>query len=170
MNATGTNTAHSTSTMAISAPLTSAIASSEACAGLTCRSAMMRSTFSTTTMASSTTMPMASTRPKSVMELIENPNICMPKNVPMMDTGTASAGMSVARQLCRKMNTTRNTSTIASTSVCTTSSMEASTNGVVSYTISAGRRAGTSGPVPRGGPRSPRAPRARWRPSAGTPG
>ena len=132
MKATGTNTAQSTSTMAMSAPLTSAMASSDACAGLTWRSAMMRSTFSTTTIASSTTMPMASTRPNSVIELIENPNICMPKKVPMMETGTASAGMRVARQLCRKMNTTRNTRTIASTSVCSTSSIEASTNGVVS--------------------------------------
>jgi hypothetical protein len=97
----------------------------------------MRSTFSTTTMASSTTMPMASTRPKRVIEFTENPNICMPKKVPMIDTGTASAGMSVARQLCRKMNTTRKTSTIASTRVWTTSSIEASTKGVVSYTMSA---------------------------------
>jgi hypothetical protein len=34
---------------------------------------MLRSTFSTTTMASSTTMPIASTRPKSVRALIEKP-------------------------------------------------------------------------------------------------
>ena len=36
--------------------------------------AMFRSTFSTTTMASSTTMPMASTSPKSERALIENPS------------------------------------------------------------------------------------------------
>ena len=35
--------------------------------------AMLRSTFSTTTMASSTTMPMASTRPNSDSVLIEKP-------------------------------------------------------------------------------------------------
>ena len=34
-------------------------------------SSMFRSTFSTTTMASSTTMPMASTRPNNVRVLIE---------------------------------------------------------------------------------------------------
>jgi hypothetical protein len=34
---------------------------------------MLRSTFSTTTIASSTTMPMASTSPNSVSALIEKP-------------------------------------------------------------------------------------------------
>ena len=50
-------------------------------------------------------------------------------------TGTASIGISVARQLCRKMNTTSVTSSIASTSVVTTSLIEAVTNGVVSNGI-----------------------------------
>ena len=44
------------------------IAASRACR---CSSCMMRSTFSSTTMASSTTMPMASTMPNSVSVLIE---------------------------------------------------------------------------------------------------
>ena len=35
----------------------------------------------------------------------------------MSDTGTAISGISVARQFCRKMKTTRITSAIASTSV-----------------------------------------------------
>ena len=42
----------------------------------------------------------------------------------MMLTGTASTGMSVARQLCRKRNTTSVTSTIASSSVLATSSID----------------------------------------------
>ena len=50
-------------------------------------------------------------------------------------TGTASIGISVARQLCRKRNTTSVTSSIASTSVITTSLIEAVTNGVVSNGI-----------------------------------
>jgi hypothetical protein len=47
-------------------------------------------------------------------------------------TGTARSGISVARQLWRKRKTTRVTSAIASSSVITTSSIEAVTNGVVS--------------------------------------
>ncbi len=52
----------------------------------------------------------------------------MKKNVPTSDTGTASAGMSVDRQSCKKMNTTSDTSTKASISVRITSCMEASRN------------------------------------------
>ena len=62
---------------------------------------MIRSTFSSTTIASSTTMPIASTMPNSVSVLIEKPNSSMPANVPISDTGTASIGISVARQFCR---------------------------------------------------------------------
>src|SRR5260370_39220660 len=41
---------------------------------------MLRSTFSTTTMASSTTIPMAKTRPNKESALIENPNANMTAN------------------------------------------------------------------------------------------
>ena len=58
---------------------------------------MMRSTFSSTTMASSTTMPMASTSPNRVSRLIEKPSRYMPAKVPMIDTGTAMIGMIIAR-------------------------------------------------------------------------
>ena len=85
---------------------------------------MMRSTFSSTTIASSTTMPIASTMPNSVSVLIENPNASMAASVPISDTGTASIGMSVARQFCRNRKTTANTSSIASTSVVSTSRIE----------------------------------------------
>ena len=63
-------------------------------------------------MASSTTRPMASTRPNSESVLMEKPNSGNRANVPISDTGTASSGISVARQPCRKMNTTRMTSTM----------------------------------------------------------
>jgi len=92
-NATGMNTEHSTSTMEIRARLTWRIARSAATAGGTRSSAMMRSTFSITTIASSTTMPIASTRPNSVSRLTENPSTCIPKKAPMTDTGTATTGI-----------------------------------------------------------------------------
>src|SRR5437588_346353 len=63
-NAVGTNTAHNTRATAMTGPLTSFIAFFVASTGPRPR-AMLRSTFSTTTMASSTTMPIASTRPNS---------------------------------------------------------------------------------------------------------
>ena len=121
MNATGTNTEQSTSTIATSALATCRIALSAASRGDRPSCAMMRSTFSITTIASSTTMPIASTSPNSVSTLIDMPNTSKPRNVPITLTGTASIGMSVARQLCRKRNTTSVTSTIASTSVIATS-------------------------------------------------
>ena len=96
---------------------------------------MRRSVFSITTMASSTTMPIASTSANSVSTLMVNPSSSRPRNVPTTLTGTASIGMSVARQLWRKMNTTSVTSSIASTSVVTTSLIDAVTNGVVSNGI-----------------------------------
>ena len=52
--------------------------------------------------------------------------------VPSSTTGTAMAGISVARKFCRKMNITSVTSTMASASVLTTSLIEARTNGVLS--------------------------------------
>ena len=59
---------------------------------------MWCSTASTTTIASSTTMPIASTSPKSVRLLSENPIAAMTAKVPMMATGTAISGMSADRQ------------------------------------------------------------------------
>ena len=88
---------------------------------------MWRSTFSTTTMASSTTMPIASTRPKSDSVLSEKPEISMTAKVPTSETGTATSGMIDARHVCRKSSTTTTTSAIASNSVMTTARMESRT-------------------------------------------
>jgi hypothetical protein len=129
--AVGTNTAHSTSATAMTAPLTSFMAWMVASRGAR-PLAMLRSTFSTTTMASSTTMPMASTRPNRDRLFSEKPKTCMTASVPMSDTGTASSGMMEARQLCRKRMTTKTTSSTASTSVVSTDLIEARTNLVVS--------------------------------------
>jgi hypothetical protein len=68
--AAGMNTAVSTRAMAISAPPTSSIVRWEASRG-DIPARRLRSTFSTTTMASSTTMPIASTRPNSDSVLSE---------------------------------------------------------------------------------------------------
>ncbi|MNN24131.1 hypothetical protein D3C81_1375490 [compost metagenome] len=71
-------------------------------------------------MASSTTIPIARTRAKSVNILIENPNIFMKKNVPTIDTGTAMAGIKVERKSCKKIKTTINTKIKASIRVLMT--------------------------------------------------
>ena len=71
MNATGTNTASNTSVVAITGPVTSAIALVTASRIGSFSSTRIRSTFSITTIASSTTMPIARTSPNSVMVLME---------------------------------------------------------------------------------------------------
>ena len=84
-------------------------------------------------MASSTTMPIASTSASSEMVLAEKPSASMTAKVPISATGTAMMGMSVARKLPRKTKTTIATRTKASISVWITLSIVASTNTVVSY-------------------------------------
>ncbi len=84
-------------------------------------SSICRWAFSITTIASSTTRPVASVMPNSVSELIENPKILMNANVPISDTGIVTAGMMVARQSSRKKKITTMTIRIASSSVVTTS-------------------------------------------------
>ena len=93
---------------------------------------MMRSTFSTTTMASSTSRPMASTMANIVSMLIEKPKSASTPKVPRSTTGTAMVGMSVARMFPMNRYMTRNTRTMASMRVFTTSPMATLTNGVVS--------------------------------------
>jgi len=65
-SATGTNTATNTNDVATTAPATSFIATDAALCGSVMPSAMCRSTFSITTIASSTTSPVASVMPNSV--------------------------------------------------------------------------------------------------------
>ena len=131
MKAVGTKTAVRMSAVAMTGPVTSSIAFSAASRG-DIPSSMWCSTASTTTIASSTTMPIASTRPNSERVLIEKPSSGKTAKVPTSETGTASIGMSVARQFCRNTNTTRRTSTIASKSVWMISLMPSLTASVVS--------------------------------------
>jgi hypothetical protein len=65
-------------------------------------SSMKRAIFSMTTIASSTTSPVASVRPKSVSVLIEKPRPFINANVPISETGIVIAGISVVRQSWRK--------------------------------------------------------------------
>ena len=74
MNDTGTNTASSTSVVATTGPVTSRIAWRVAARASCPVSAMMRCTFSTTTMLSSTTTPMARRVANRVIMLAENPS------------------------------------------------------------------------------------------------
>src|SRR5208282_1681076 len=100
-NATGINTETSTSEVATTAPATSFIATDAALCGSVMPSTMWRSTFSITTMASSTTNPVASVIPNSVSVLIENPKSFTKINVPINETGIVTAGMIVLRHSCR---------------------------------------------------------------------
>ena len=71
-------------------------------------------------MASSTTVPMASTRAKRVSILREKPATITMANVPSRDTMIEMDGIRVAFQFCKKKYTTKMTSRIAMISVSTT--------------------------------------------------
>src|SRR6185436_12378096 len=80
---------------------------------------------SSTTIASSTTNPVATVIAISVRLLTENPARYITENVPSSDTGTATLGISVARAFRRNRKTTRITSVTAITSVRSTSRSDA---------------------------------------------
>ena len=83
--------------------------------------------FSITTIASSTTMPVASTMPKSVSVLIEKSNSLMNAKVPTSDTGIVTAGITVLRQFWRNRNITMITRMMASPRVLSTSTIDSRT-------------------------------------------
>src|ERR1700677_3965460 len=105
-NETGTNTEISTNEVAITALVTSAMATEVAVRGSEWSSLICRCTFSITTMASSTTRPVASVMPNMVNELMEKSKILMNANVPIRETGMVMAGMIVARQSSKKRKMT----------------------------------------------------------------
>ncbi len=72
---------------------------------------------STTTIASSTTMPIASTIANRVDRLMVNPSAAMPAKAPMIVTGTVVAGTSIARQSWRNTRITTSTRMPVSASV-----------------------------------------------------
>ncbi|MNE44230.1 hypothetical protein D3C80_1384480 [compost metagenome] len=123
----GMNTAARISAIAITGPEISLMAWRVASFAFILSWSILCCTASTTTMASSTTIPMASTKANMVRVLTVKPSGIKTRKVPMIDTGIASNGMSVALQFCRKRNTTNTTSNRASMKVCNTSSIEAFT-------------------------------------------
>jgi hypothetical protein len=129
MNPTGTNTESSTNEIAITGPVICRIAFLVASLGSRSgSSAMTRSAFSTTTIASSTTTPMPRTIASSETVLAENPAASKMANVPTRLTGMATMGMIVARRFPRNRKTTRITSAKAMPSVFSTSVIVAATN------------------------------------------
>jgi len=116
MKATGMNTAERMRAIPITGADTSFIAWMVASRGLFPCS-IWCITASTTTMASSTTIPMARTSPNMERVFTEKPRMGKKINVPMRDTGTVMRGMMVARRFWRKMKTTRVTRMIASMKV-----------------------------------------------------
>src|SRR6266700_5437880 len=134
-NDTGTNTEISTSDVATTALETSAIAADVAACGLVWSASMCRWAFSMTTIASSTTSPVARVIPQRVSEFIEKSKSLMNPNVPISETGIVTAGIIVARQSSKKRKITMMTMRIASSSVVTTSLTESPTTVVVSKAI-----------------------------------
>ena len=82
-------------------------------------------TPSTTTIASSTTIAMASTKAHSVNKFTLKPIRYNTKKVPINATGMAIAGIKVERKSCKKTYTTKNTRIKASISVLSTSCIDA---------------------------------------------
>src|SRR5258708_9307127 len=122
-SAVGTKTAVNTTAIEIMAAPTSSMAFLVASFGEKPCS-IQRSTFSTTTIASSTTIPIASTNPHRESEFSENPQGAMTARVPINDTGTAINGMSAILQDCRKTMTTITTKIMASPTVSYTASID----------------------------------------------
>ncbi len=107
MNATGTKMTTSDKVVAITARPISFVASAAASFGVTPFSSTNLKMFSSTTIASSMTMPVASDRASMVMLFSVKPNNFMKVNVPMIDVGMASAAMNVTRRFLMKRKTTR---------------------------------------------------------------
>ncbi|EXI67124.1 MAG: hypothetical protein AW08_02226 [Candidatus Accumulibacter adjunctus] len=84
--------------------------------------------FSRTTIASSTTSPIASTSASRVSVLMLKPSTSISAKAPISDTGIVTSGISVARRLRRKKKMISRTSSIASPMVLKTASIERSMN------------------------------------------
>jgi hypothetical protein len=116
MKATGTNTAARVAEVAITAMPISSVASMAACSG-GLPIARCRATFSTSTMASSTRMPMTTASASSVSRLSEKPSHHITAKVGITDSGNAMAEIHVARQSRRKNQTTITASSAPSSSM-----------------------------------------------------
>ena len=135
MKATGMKIEAKTAVVAIIGPWTSFMAASVASLTDSLSLDICSSTFSMTTMASSTTRPMARTMAKRVRVLMVKSRTLKDAKVPTIETGTARTGMSVVRHFCRKTKTTRMTRSSDSTKVSLTSLMDALMKFVLSMTM-----------------------------------
>ena len=129
------NTASSTSAVARIAPVSSFIAFEAAANGLSPAS-IRASTASTTTIASSTTRPVARTTPSRVSSLIEKPKAFTKTIAPSKAIGRARAGTIVAFQSCRNRKMISSTSTTASRRASRAPKIEALMKSVWSNTFS----------------------------------
>ena len=80
--------------------------------------------FSRTTIASSTTIPIASTIPSNVKTLIEKSATYIIKNAPISEIGIAMTGITVVRQFLKNRKIINTTSPNATKMVCSTSEIE----------------------------------------------
>ena len=120
------NTEAITKEIAIIAPLISFMAFSVASTGESLLRDISTFTASITTIASSTTIPIAMTKAKRDIILSVMLNNIIAIKLPKSDIGTAIIGMIEARQSPKKMNTTIATKIKASNKVCITFSILAS--------------------------------------------
>ncbi len=106
MNAIGKNTAIRERVVARTARPTSLVAAIAAGMGFIFLSWMKTTMTSSTTIASSMTMPTARARARSVSVSMVRPSASIAPKVPMTDAGIASAAMTVERTLPRNTSTT----------------------------------------------------------------
>ena len=142
------NTANKTSTTPTIGPTISPIALVTASRAVYFPVSIYRDEFSTTTIASSTTMAIASINPNNVKVFTENPSAPITASVPINETGMVRQGMITARKFWRNRKITRTTNAVVSRKVTNTSSMEAFMTSVVSsvtlYSTPCGRVAAIS--------------------------
>ena len=136
MKVVGINTASNTSTTPTIGPTISPIASVTASRAVYFPVSMSRDEFSTTTIASSTTIAMAKINPNKVNVLMENPRADMTASVPIKETGMVIQGMITARKFWRNRKMTNMTRAVVSRKVTSTSSIEALMTCVVSSVTS----------------------------------
>ena len=99
------------------APLISLIANIVAALGDKSNSSILACTASTTTIASSTTIPIANTKANKVIRFKVIPKNCINKKVPIKEIGTAIAGINVDLKSPKNINTTKATKIKASINV-----------------------------------------------------
>jgi len=132
--AMGTYTAARVMVIAMIGPTSSRAPISAAWSGVL-PSERCRSTFSTTTIASSTTRPTERTMASRVRRFRVNPNTCIRNTAPMSETGIATTGTSTDRKEPRKRKMTMTTMSSVSRKVRITSSIALWMYSVASYAM-----------------------------------